>query len=74
MARTISIGNQSFQEIREKGYFFVDKTSFIKEWWDSLYILLVSAGNSQSFSSYFVTSISTFPSAKKEIPSASRSV
>ena len=35
MARTISIGNQSFQEIREKGYFFVDKTSFIKEWWES---------------------------------------
>ena len=35
MARTISIGNQSFQELREKGYFFVDKTSFIKEWWES---------------------------------------
>ena len=35
MARTISIGNQSFQEIREKGYFLVDKTNLIKEWWES---------------------------------------
>ncbi len=35
MARTISIGNQSFEEIREKGYFLVDKTDLIKEWWES---------------------------------------
>lgn len=35
MARTISIGNQSFEEIREKGYFLVDKTNLIKEWWES---------------------------------------
>ena len=48
--------------------------SYLFSLFASLYILLVSAGNSQSFSSYFVTSISTFPSAKKEIPSASRSV
>ena len=34
MARTISIGNQSFEEIREKGYFLVDKTNLIKEWWE----------------------------------------
>ena len=35
MARTISIGNQSFADIREKGCFLVDKTSFIKEWWEN---------------------------------------
>ena len=35
MARTIGIGVQSFQKIREKNYFYIDKTSFIKEWWES---------------------------------------
>lgn len=33
--RTIGIGNQDFEEIREAGYFYVDKTRFIKEWWES---------------------------------------
>ena len=33
--KTISIGNQGFDSIREKDYFYVDKTSFIKEWWES---------------------------------------
>ncbi len=31
MARTISIGNQSFESIRQKNCFYIDKTSFIKE-------------------------------------------
>ena len=35
MARTIGIGNQDFETIRKKGYFYVDKTSFIREWWES---------------------------------------
>ena len=35
MARTVGIGIQSFEEIRENNYFYVDKTSFIKEWWES---------------------------------------
>ena len=35
MARTISIGNQDFSKIRERNYFYVDKTGFIKEWWES---------------------------------------
>ena len=35
MGRTISIGNQSFADIREHGDFMVDKTSFIREWWDA---------------------------------------
>lgn len=34
MARTIGIGQQDFEKIRMKRYFYVDKTSFIKEWWD----------------------------------------
>ena len=33
--KTISVGNQGFDSIREKDYFYVDKTSFIKEWWES---------------------------------------
>lgn len=33
--RTVSIGNQGFDAIREKNCFYVDKTPFIKEWWES---------------------------------------
>ena len=33
MARTISIGHQNFEEIRKNDWFYIDKTSFIKEWW-----------------------------------------
>lgn len=35
MARTVGIGHQDFETIRKKGYFYVDKTNFIKEWWES---------------------------------------
>lgn len=35
MARTIGIGIQSFEKIIEENCFYIDKTSFIKEWWDS---------------------------------------
>ena len=35
MGRQIAIGIQNFNEIIEKNYFYVDKTHFIKEWWDS---------------------------------------
>ena len=35
MEYKISIGNQGFDNIREKKYFYIDKTAFIKEWWDS---------------------------------------
>ena len=34
MARTVAIGIQQFNEIREKNYFYVDKTAFIREWWE----------------------------------------
>ncbi len=35
MAKTVSIGAQDFCELREKDCFYVDKTYFIKEWWES---------------------------------------
>ena len=35
MAKTVAIGIQSFSDLIEKDCFYVDKTSFIKEWWDS---------------------------------------
>ena len=35
MAENIAIGIQSFAEIREGKYFYIDKTAFIKEWWES---------------------------------------
>ena len=34
MKKTISIGKQSFSSLREHDNFFVDKTNFIKEWWE----------------------------------------
>ena len=35
MARTISIGAQGFEGLRAGGYFYVDKTGFVSEWWRS---------------------------------------
>ena len=35
MARTVSIGRQDFEKIRVNNNFYVDKTHFIKEWWEA---------------------------------------
>ena len=35
MARTVGIGIQDFEQIRERNVFYVDKTDFIREWWES---------------------------------------
>ena len=35
MARTVSIGAQDFETLRQENYFYVDKTKFIQEWWES---------------------------------------
>lgn len=35
MGKTISIGAQSFEFIRKNNCFFVDKSDFIKEWWEN---------------------------------------
>lgn len=35
MARTVGIGHQDFGELIEENYFYVDKTDFIKDWWES---------------------------------------
>ncbi len=35
MARTVGIGIQDFGKIIENGCFYIDKTCFIKEWWES---------------------------------------
>ena len=35
MARTISIGRQDFEKIRVNNNFYIDKTDFIREWWES---------------------------------------
>lgn len=34
MSRTVSIGCQDFETIRERNYFYIDKTHFITEWWE----------------------------------------
>ena len=35
MARRVAIGIQSFEDIRKNDYFYIDKTDFIREWWES---------------------------------------
>ncbi len=34
MGRTVAIGLQDFGELIRKNYFYIDKTAFIKEWWE----------------------------------------
>ena len=35
MARTISIGRQDFERIRTSDNFYIDKTDFIRQWWEA---------------------------------------
>ena len=35
MTRTVAIGVQSFDKLIENNYFYMDKTEFIREWWES---------------------------------------
>jgi len=35
MPKTIAIGSQSFSDIRKENCFFIDKTLFIKDWWEN---------------------------------------
>jgi len=35
MARTIGIGLQDFQKMITNNCFYIDKTDFIREWWES---------------------------------------
>ena len=35
MAKRITVGKQDFEKLITGNYFYVDKTSFIKEWWES---------------------------------------
>ncbi len=34
MKKIIGIGNQDFETIRKQAYFYIDKTRFIKKWWE----------------------------------------
>lgn len=35
MARTVGIGHQNFEQLITNDNFYVDKTLFIKEWWEN---------------------------------------
>ena len=35
MRRTVAIGVQDFIKIRRENYFYIDKTDFIRQWWES---------------------------------------
>lgn len=34
MARAVSVGYQDFGKLRENNRFYIDKSCFIKEWWE----------------------------------------
>ena len=34
MKKKVAIGLQSFEDLIQKGYYYIDKTDFIREWWD----------------------------------------
>ena len=35
MGKKVGIGHQDFEVIRTENVFYVDKTNFIREWWES---------------------------------------
>lgn len=35
MAQVLGIGYQSFKEVRTENIFYIDKTGFIREWWEN---------------------------------------
>ena len=35
MTRTVAIGHQDFETVIKNDYFYIDKTHFIKEWWEA---------------------------------------
>ncbi|MCM1124042.1 MAG: ATP-binding protein [Eubacterium sp.] len=35
MAKVVGIGNQDFEKIRVNNIFYIDKTKFIREWWEA---------------------------------------
>lgn len=35
MRPVVSIGTQDFEKVRADNVFYVDKTGFIKEWWEN---------------------------------------
>lgn len=35
MLRTVGIGHQDFEDVIKKNIFYIDKTRFIKEWWEN---------------------------------------
>ena len=43
MARTVAIGIQDFEQIRKNNCFYVDKTDFIREWWESMDVVTLIA-------------------------------
>ena len=35
MAKTVGIGYQDFGDLRKENVFYIDKTYFIKDWWEN---------------------------------------
>ena len=48
MARTVGIGHQDFGQLIRSGCFYIDKTLFIKEWWENNDIVTLIPGQDVS--------------------------
>ncbi len=35
MAKTVGIGKQNYEKVVKSNNFYIDKTNFIKEWWEN---------------------------------------
>ena len=35
MARVVGIGHQDFGQLIQSNYFYIDKTEFIRQWWEN---------------------------------------
>ncbi len=33
--RTVGIGHQDFEQLIQRNYFYIDKTEFIRQWWEN---------------------------------------
>ena len=67
MAKVISIGNQSFESIREKDNFYIDKTNFIREWWDNDDTVTLITRPRRFGKSLFLTTLQSYFEGKKDL-------
>ena len=67
MKPVISIGNQDFRSIRENHNFYVDKSDFIREWWENQKYRALQGSYPVIFLSFASVKGETYPEAREGI-------